>query len=469
MDPYYNTQEFKELLNKFEQYLETQSYTYMDAEELTNLAEYYHINGQLDKGWKAIDLALNIFPGATLPLAFKARYALIYEEDIKKAKELAAQITDKTDLEYRFINGEIMIAEDKADKADKYFAEYEDMSDDYKLDITNIFNDYGQYERASKWLKTVEDKETDDYKELYAQILVGKGMLEEGENLYNQLIDNNPYSSPYWNQLATTQMMRNHIQESITSSEFSIAINPNDSDAVLNKANGLFSLGNYKEAVKYYGQHARLCPDSETGPLFQGLCFINMIEIPKAVSCLEEAEQRAKTPKAFSEIYQELAYAHSSLGHVKKALSYIAKAKKTPCDPHQMEVLRGHVYLQNNYMEKALKEFEKAITGSHADRNILMKIAVSGFDCGYQRAAYNILYKLLKTADDDWTDGYAYLARCSYELNKMSTYKWAVGKAVEKNPEEARYVLNDLYPDGTEPEDYLNTEILQEPLSRKDH
>lgn len=54
--------------------------------------------------------------------------------------------------------------------------------------------------------------------------------------------------------------MANNIQESITSSEFSIAINPDDEEAILNKANGLFFLGNVDEAMKYYKTVGYIAP-----------------------------------------------------------------------------------------------------------------------------------------------------------------------------------------------------------------
>ena len=68
------------------------------------------------------------------------------------------------------------------------------------------------------------------------------GNYVESETILNELLDADPYFGPYWNQLAQSQFLRNDIQDSIISSEYSIAINPNDEEAVLNKANGLLHL-----------------------------------------------------------------------------------------------------------------------------------------------------------------------------------------------------------------------------------
>ncbi len=70
--------------------------------------------------------------------------------------------------------------------------------------------------------------------------------------------------------------MNEEYSDAITSSEYAIAIDPNDPDAVSSKASGLFRLGNYEEALKYYKKYSELEPDDEFGLLHQGVCLVNM-------------------------------------------------------------------------------------------------------------------------------------------------------------------------------------------------
>jgi LMP1 len=62
--------------------------------------------------------------------------------------------------------------------------------------------------------------------------------------------------------------------------------------------------------------------------------------------------------------------------------------------------------------------------------------------------------------DDDWDIGFAYLARCCYELKLKKEFNIYLRQAVERNPEESIEVLSDLYPEGTSPQDYPNIRIL---------
>jgi len=59
----------------------------------------------------------------------------------------------------------------------------------------------------------------------------------------------------------------------------------------------------------------------------------------------------------------------------------------------------------------------------------------------------------------DWTEGFAYLARCCYELNKTEEYKQYLQLAIERNPVECQDVLSDLYPQGMAIKDYPSINI----------
>ena len=60
----------------------------------------------------------------------------------------------------------------------------------------------------------------------------------------------------------------------MSSSEFSLAINPDDTDAILNKSNGLFGLANFEESLKYSKRYTEICPDEYSGNMLQGMALI---------------------------------------------------------------------------------------------------------------------------------------------------------------------------------------------------
>ena len=168
-----------------------------------------------------------------------------------------------------------MIAKGDIQEADEYLREYgksvePDEYEDYVRDCANLYIDYGESEKAYEWMLRSKGEDNDDFKELMARTLFGLGKYQEAERIFNELIDHHPYSKIYWNALASAQFMNEDYSNAITSSEYAIAIDPKDSDAVSQQASGLFRLGNYEEAMKYYKRYCELEPDDEFGLLAPG-------------------------------------------------------------------------------------------------------------------------------------------------------------------------------------------------------
>ncbi len=390
MDNYYKSDKFRRILQQYEESNQYGTGSFLDSEELTDVAEYYHLKGRDAESYEVAELALSILPGSIAPLAFLSRMALLVENNIEKAEEIAESIIDKNDIEYFYLKSEILIVGEKAKEASEYLEEHfadvdEDDKEYYIIDSANLFADYEEMAFAEEWLKKSGQSSTNEYKEIQARILRSKGNFADSEKIFNELIDSNPYAGSYWNYLAQSQFLQSNFNESITSSEYAIAIDPEDEEAILNKANGLFSLGNYEEALKYYERYKQLCQGND--------------------------------------------------------LSVIT-------------VTIGHIHLILNDIPRAYASFEEAIKTSRTRNATMIQIAMSVFDNGHIAYAYQLLKNNLPFADKEWIFGYAYYARCCYELGKMDEFPAALEAALRKNPDECKDILGDLYPPGTTPFNY---------------
>ena len=463
-DKFYESPEFKEKFQLYENAQATGTNVYLEPDDLTDIAEYYHILGNIDACKKTVDYAIKLFPGATMPLVFRSRVALLMERDAALADKYAEMIDDKSDLEYFYLKAEIMIVDDRVEEAETFLHDaYEELEDeedkaDFVMDIATLYADYELMENAKQWLSLSEEKDSTDYKELQGRIAIGLGNYEESNRIYNELIDRNPYSFNYWNQLASSQLLHNDIMESIQSSEFALAINPDDGDATLNKANGLFNQGNFEEACKYYERLTKILPKSEVGEMFLGISLINLNHTEEGVEHLKKAE---RLDDAFSEylheIYVELAYSLTALGKYDEAMEYIEKISQLDdCDPYETDVLKGNVLLQKGETKDAMKCFHHAVTTSNGMPRIILRIGICIYDCGYFSLAYDVFHLLLDDASDEWKDGWSYLALCCMLLARKDEFFYAVRKACQLNPLEAKMVLGELFPDNLSPEDYVN-------------
>lgn len=458
-DKYFDSKEFKDILASYEKAVAAKESIFLDADDLTDIADYYNYIGDRQKAVEVIDFALQLNPGATGPLVFKTREAL-ENEDVKLAEQLAEEIIDKEDPDYIFLKAEILIAQNFIDKADKYihgflrYIEPDDM-EDFVLDAVSLYVDYGVDDKAYEWLQKIKDSKRGVYKELMARVLFGIGKYKESVDLCNQLVDKHPYSVVYWNALASAQFMNEEYNNSITSSEYALAIEPNNTDGLLTKANGLFKLGNYEEAEKYYARYNKNEPTDEYGEMNQGVCLMTLAKFEEAIPHFKRSIEVAPEDSPYlAQIYQEIAFTYSSLKHPKEAIEYLDKTDKLDCDHADMIVLRGHILLENGLKKEAETMFNKAASTSKNDPSILLRIIVSLHDNKYVDTSYKMFKKFFSLIDDDFNEGYSYMAICCWEMEHIEEFMHYLQIAVKRNPLEAKMVLGSLFPDEMEPKDY---------------
>ena len=458
---YFESEEFKTILSQYEESVESGHPTYIDADDLADIADYYQYYGFPDKADAAINLALEYNPEAVGPLLYKAREAIM-ANDYRTALDYADKIEGSDKMEALYLRGEIMICQDQAEAADLYFLEQmkDVMTDelmDYVYDVANIFSDYNLHDKAFEWMARSQGDNSDSFKELMARTLFGLGKYQDSERLFNELIDHDPYSIRYWNALASAQFMREDYNAAITSSEYAIAIDPKDPDSLLSKANSLYNLGNYESALAYFKRYSEADGEDEFGFLYQGTCLINLGHYKEAVKILSHALEVAPPDSQYlPEIYQEIAFGYNEMQDPDKALYYLGMTQQLECDHSNMEIIRGHILLANKRLEEAEDAFRNAFAQSDNPPRTMLRIIVSLYDNQYTLTSYTFLKRLLAYMKEDWNEGYSYLALCCRDLGKNKEFLHYLKLATEKNPKEAKTVLGCLFPDNMEPRDYFD-------------
>jgi len=400
-EAYFNSEDFQELLNSYEASVEAGEQPFMDADDLVDIADYYNQNGEKDKALDVIDYSLQLYPNATLPNVFMAREALM-RNDFKEAREYANRIADHDDPDYHYLQAEIMIAEGHINEADRYLRDYEmtvdaDEYQDFIKDCANLYIDYGINDKAYEWMMRSPGNDSDDFKELMGHIMFGLGKFKDSQRIFNELLDHDPYSTRYWNALASAQFMNEDFGDSVTSSEFAIAIDPDDSEGILTKANALFRLNNFDEALKYYERYHQLMPPLDFTELQMALCYMYKNNVDEAIAHLEKARQLTSNDSPYQmQVYQELAFCFSAKGLLDKALECIDQTQDLDCDHSDMEVLRGHILLENQRIGEAANAFGHALAMSDYAPHVLLRIIVSLYDNKFISAAYTMLKKFFK-------------------------------------------------------------------------
>lgn len=232
MDNYYKTRKFKEVLRKYEDFLGNNDLGMLATEDFADVAQYYHEQHDDEKALEAVNKSLEVFPGSVAPLAFMSRYALLEEQNVKKADIIAEQINDKNDPDYFLLKAEIMIVDGRVDEADDYLEEAyigfsdDDYYDDMPLDVASLFIDYEAVEYADKWLQRSDETDEDDYLDVRARILIANSNLDEARKVIDTLLNRDPYSTEYWNLMAVANLFDGNYSDSITASDYALAVDP---------------------------------------------------------------------------------------------------------------------------------------------------------------------------------------------------------------------------------------------------
>ena len=323
---YFQEEEFKKNLALYEQMLQGGQSVYLEADELTDIAEYYLVQNDTDKAMACIQYALNIHPGSIDPLIFLARQKM-FNGDIEGAKTIRDCITDPNDREVIFLNAELLLREGKEQEATTYLSEKAETEEEdaalFAYDTATLFLDYGYLEQAAQWGQRALDMEPDNEKflKLKADHLISSNRPKEAIEILNSLLDINPYNLNAWHSLGEAYFVCEDFSKTMETADFALAIDEHDAQALLLKANSLLQQQNLDEAHQLYLRYFKEHPSNEIPYLFDGVCLSALERYDEALSQLLKAEELSQGYSTEQQhIYANLSDVYSRLHDTDKAL-----------------------------------------------------------------------------------------------------------------------------------------------------
>ena len=467
---YFQEKEFKRKLALYEQMLQNGQSVYLEADELTDIAEYYQVQDEKEKAMQCIDYALSIHPGSIDPLIFLARQKM-FSGDLKGAQTIRDCITDQNDREVIFLNAELLLREDKETEAEEYLAEIAEREEDDKAlfayDTACLFLDYDALEHVAKWGKYALDLEPDNenFLKLKADYLIASNRPQEAITILNDLLDANPYNVNLWNTLGEAYFVNEDYEKTLEAADFALAIDEQDAQALLLKANSQMQQQNFEEAHMLYTRYIEKNKSNELPYLFDGICLSSMELYPEALTQLQKADELSQgySPEQ-QHIYSNLSEVYSKLHQEEKALEYVDKIKSIIPD-YNTNLYKGHILLENGRKKEGIAYYETYIQDNDdaTDAHFLVGMALMD-NKSYNEAKkhFLIVQQRDKANNTKDRDVYPYLAYCDVMddenqdfVNKMKT----LCEKVFENPE---HMSDDCTPEETAPEEPYNDGPLQD-------
>lgn len=329
---YILSKKFKDLLAKYEEGISSGSMPYFDADDLIDIAEYYHINNRTADSEKVVDYCLELSPNDEYALFFKARLMLTVYNNPTEAQRIIESIDDYRDItEAIYILAEIKLQLNKVNEAEDIFTqEYhklikevndnetdtsysvyddDDIDEDeetpaeemlarFPLDVAMLYCDYGILTNADIWLNRVKDHGGDllfEYYETLGRLRLLQNRYKEAIDAFNKALDIDAYNVNIWLQLSEAQSLSEKHLDALQSIEYALAIEPNAEDAMLMKGNALYDLERYGDAINLFRQMEKNYPTNAQISLYLAALYF-------------ETEHRSEGMKEFQKALEKSNY-----------------------------------------------------------------------------------------------------------------------------------------------------------------
>lgn len=461
---YFETPDFLESLEKYEQSIRSNMPIYMDADELTDIAEYYMIRQQEDCANKAISLAVQLHPESVDPQIFLARQEMFHDR-LDNAHRICNAIYDQNDREVIFLNAELLIREQKVSQAIQLLKEAEsNLESDqamFAYDCAGIFVDYSLWKEAMEWIERMLLLQPQHPNGLLikGEILVMQGLYQEAIILLNSILDQDPYKVAAWNLLAEAQESIELFQEALDSVEYVLAIDENNRHALLIKANCLFHLNHLTEAHAMYQAFLQNNNEDDTIYYLDAVCLTQLERYHEAAEMLDKANEisRGFSREQFN-IYIQQAHVESRLRNLNKAIDALQKAKAISNEENSFdyELLLGHIYLENECYAEAEKCFGCALEKTKDKRGTLLMIGVAFAECNRYNEALTIFNLMMKLfGDDESRSAKPYLAYCYYQIGDQKNFLSYLKESISISRETTEFLFSSIFPNIIPEEYYL--------------
>lgn len=466
---YFKSKEFINNLQLFENSQKAGVDCILSSDELADIAEYYFEKGYTQKAKNVAEYATSLYPDATSPLVFLARFHINIKKDYETALLYINKITDTTALDYYTILIEYFLATGQPRKALETFSKAKDYIEEedifyLKLDTAYLLYDYGLVDAADSIKEEFDDKESEDYLKMQARSLSERGDHIAAIETFEKVIDKDPFNVDNWILISNLQLMADRYSDAATSAEYAIAIDDKQADAYMNLGNSYFKMCNYAKALDAYDKYSNLT-DNELAYILKARCYFCMQDIPTAYMMLITAKEKCTDNKNnLIDIYKDLAIICGWSNEPEMAYKFINLLKKENYKDAELNLIEGGILLGMKKLEKANDVFTKGYEISNNQQEYLFQVAVSFYEHSYDKAAY-LLFKEIFTRNPKRIRGLAYLAiTCNY-LGFEDEFLKYLALAVEKNPDEAKAVLGEIFPKSMQPYDYL--EYAKRTLGKK--
>ncbi|MBQ5887988.1 MAG: tetratricopeptide repeat protein [Bacteroidaceae bacterium] len=290
--------EFRELLARYEKSIKLGMGIYLGIDEFADLLSYYLSIDHPDDATNVLETAKHLHPTAPELVKMEIRI-LLYNGEATQALERFNDLKYIDEAERLTIKAEIMLAlRDFKQARDIAFDLLGMKTPDqgYVYEGLEILLDCGFAVEAldicERALQMAPGQT--NLLEVKAECLIELQRINEAVKIYNRLLDKNPYSTFYWEQLGHIYYMVKKYGKSLECFEYESTINDEIEYASMMQAYCYYFLHDYKRAKELFGELARKYSNTVMPVFYIGLCHYHEGATEEALNAFDIAINSAQ-------------------------------------------------------------------------------------------------------------------------------------------------------------------------------
>lgn len=285
--------EISRLLQRYLDAREEGKVPYFDADEFSDLLDSFEESDDYELFGDVLASGLKLHPDS-IDLKIRQCRFYVYNEDYDSALALIDSIAETSNQDLDLLRLECYCMLDQYDKVIEYTEEL--IAKDCRY-LETVF------EYTAPLLSDMEmSKEAMDYinrgivlfpdnlvlKDELAYNMELEGNIDGAIAIYNKLIDKNPYSNDYWFSLGRLYSMKSEFDKAIEAFDFALTCDDSDPELKMLKAYCLYMNENYEKALEVYNE---ISFDSEVSERIKPLmaeCHIKLEDFEGAYAILKD-------------------------------------------------------------------------------------------------------------------------------------------------------------------------------------
>lgn len=394
----------REIVNRYEDMLRSNSVFYFDVYEFENIIEHYLELHNAPEAGRAVEIARQQHPYST-DLQLKQAEIFVAEEKLSEASELLDLLSriEDSNTQVLFLQGKVFLGLGLPSKAVECFSKMLALTVENRIeaieDISAMLLDAGEAEHALPFLEIAiaEDPENENLWFDMAYCYDRQDKVPEAIKAYSQYLDFDPFNDSAWYNLGLIYSRESEHAKALDAFEYAVAINDEMPVYLISLAHTFASLENYTKAISLFDELLEVDEHNTSALCSIGECYEKLGKWDIAAAFYEKT---VELDPENAEAYFGLAVVMMETNKLFESLAFVKKALKYDDVNSEYWYGLGKVYHKLGSATEAINAYQKALELEEDDVDSMAGLAYVYLESGEKDLAYSRFLSCIEMAPD---------------------------------------------------------------------